>query len=315
MSRLRCPPLSTGLAALCLGLAGVALAPGCKAPPAANPEFDDAAQYLLRIFHSGSDAERAYGVRALEEQCYLNMDLEANDANKRVVSPAPIDEDDIADLEHPDQDPADNLTIALGFLSDFQVRDHADVFFLQDMRPVEPSSPDIYQRTILEGEDCFLSHDCDVLRTLNDIERKNILYQVRYDLYKDYRWIDLNLPDPALVPEGEEAVNEGEPRWAIQQRSWMKESAFGDGATIWQSYAIEVWVPRDCEGYIRAAGDENRDGGNWETDSCGGGSMRMQAMWSETELGTEVGDDVMLAATRGGIDDIFEATEDWLAEH
>ncbi len=288
---------------------------GCKSPPQADPEFDDATRYLVRIFDTGTDAERAYGIRQLERQSYLNMDLEASSATKRWLSPAGLTWDDVADLEHPDRDPALNLPLAVGFLSDFDVPDHGRVFYLTDMRPVEPSSPDLYDRTILDGEDCWLDHGCDALRTYNDVERKNILYTVRYDLWKDYRWIDLNLPDLSSVPEGEEAVNDGDPRWAIQVRSWMKTSAEGDGATIHQSYAIEVWVPRDCQGYIRDPADENLDGGDWTADSCGGGTMRMQALWSETELGTDVGDDVKLAATRSGIDSYYEATEDWLAEN
>ncbi len=296
-------------------LLGLPLAGACKSPPAANPEFDDAALYLLRIFETGTDAERAYGIRQLEAQSYLNMDLEASSPSNRWVSPANVTADDVADLEHPGRDLSLNLPIALGFLSEYSVHDHASVFYLADMRPVEPSSPDLYERTILEGEDCWLDVDCDVLRTFNLVERRNILYKVTYELWKDYRWIDLGLPDPSDVPEGEDAVNEGQPRWAIQVRSWMKETAYGSGVTVWQSFAIEVWVPRDCKGYIRDPDDQNLGDGDWETDSCGGGTMRMQALWSESDLGSDVGDDVKLAATRGGIEDHFKATEDWLEEN
>lgn len=290
---------------------------GCKASPPANPAFDDAARYLLRVFDSGTDAERAYGVRQLERQSYLNMDLEASNPANRSVEPAPLQAEDVADLDHPGRDLGLNLPLALGFLSDYPVDDHARVFLLEDMTPIEPSSPDIYDRTFLEGEDCWLQPSCSVLRTYNDVERANILYDLRFDLYKDYRWVDLNLPDPADVPEGEEAVNDGEPRWALYVRSWVPESVHGDGATLWQSFAIEIWVPRDCQGFVRDGSEDNRDGGDWTTDSCtgDGGTMRMQALWTETELGTDVSDDVKQAATRTGIDGHFEATEDWLAEH
>lgn len=303
------PPPTLLLTALGLSLAG------CKAAPRANPEFDDAARYLVRVFESGTDAERAYGVRELERQAYLNMELEAGDAAKRAVTPANLQPEDVADLERPQRDLALNLPLALGFLSDFPVQDHAEVFLLTDMTPVEPSSPDIYQRSFLEGEDCWTTPGCSVLRTVNDVERKNVLYELRFDLYKDYRWIDLSLPDPADLEPGEEPSSTEDPRWAIQVRSWVPVAVEGDGATLWQSFATEVWIPRDCRGFVRDGSEENLDGGTWTTDSCtgDGGTLRVQALWTETELGTEVGDDVKQAATRGGIESHYEATEDWLA--
>lgn len=307
-------------ARLAPALAGLPLfmALGCKASPRANPEFDDAARYLVRVFDSGTDAERAYGVRALEEQVYLNVDLEADSAVNRSVEPAQIEEEDVADLERPDRDLDRNMPVAVGVLSAYGPDDLARVVMLPDQTPVEPSSQGDqgeYARTFLEGEDCWQDQGCDVLRTLNLVTRSNALYTVTYDLWKDYRWVDLNLPDPAEVPEGEEAVNEGEPRWAIQVRSWMKESASSDGGTItiWQSFAIEIMVPRDCGGFVRDGSEENRDDGDWTTDSCGGGAMRLQAMWSETEIG--VSDDVQLTATRTGMSDGMEAYDDWLDEH
>lgn len=290
---------------------------GCKASPPANPEFDDAARYLVRVFDSGTDAERAYGLRQLERQTYLNMDLEASNPANRSVEPADLQPEDVADLDHPDRDLADNLPLALGFLSAYPVPDHAEVFLLEDMTPIEPSSPDIYDRSFLEGEDCWTEPGCSVLRTTNDVERSNLLYDLRFDLYKDYRWVDLKLPDPASVPEGEEAVNEGEPRWALYVRSWVPTSVEGNGATLWQSFAMEMWVPRDCQGFVRDGSEENLDGGSWTTDSCTepGGTLRMQALWYDTELGADVSDDIKQAATRSGVDGHFEATEDWLAEH
>ncbi|NOY24643.1 MAG: hypothetical protein GXP62_02115, partial [Oligoflexia bacterium] len=193
--------------------------------------------------------------------------------------------------------------------------DLAQVVMLADQTPVEPSSPDLYARDFLEGGDCWRDRGCDVLRTVNDVERKNILYQVRYQLWKDYRWVDLGLPDPADVPTGEDAVDPGDPRWAILIRAWISDTAYGDGVTIWQSYAVEVMVPRDCRGFVRDGTEQNRDDGDWQTDSCGGGAMRMQAMWSQTELDTSVSDVIKLAATRTGMSDGMEAYDTWLDEH
>ncbi|MCK6507917.1 hypothetical protein L6R53_31880 [Myxococcota bacterium] len=315
MAPLRPSPARAGL--VLLGLAAPA-ALGCKASPPANPAFDDAARYLVRVFDSGTDAERAYGMRALEEQVYLNIDLEAATAANRSVEPAQIEEQDVADLERPARDLDRNMPVAVGVLSAYGPQDLARVIVLPDQVPVEPSSQGDdgqYDRTLLDGGDCWLDGGCDALRTYNLVTRSNVLYTVTYELWKDYRWVDLALPDPADVPEGEEAVNEGEPRWGILVRSWMKDSASSEGGTItiWQSFAMEIMVPRDCAGFVRDGSEENRDGGAWQTDSCGGGSVRMQAMWSETEIGVD--DDVQLSATRTGMSDGMEAYDDWLDAH
>lgn|GEM_PF-1313735 len=296
-------------------LSGVLLLGGCKASPSANLEFGDAARLLMREFDTGSDADRAYGIRQLETQTYLNMDLEAGSAANRSVEPAQIVDEDVADLERPDRDLSLNMPVAVGVLSAYGPDDLARVIVLADQTPVEPSSPDLYQRELIEGGDCWPDRSCAALRTFNQVQRKNILYTIDYELWKDYRWVDLNLPDPALVPEGEVAVDEGDPRWAIQVRSWMKKSAFSDGDTIaiWQSFAIEIMVPRDCGGFVRDGTEQNLDGGDWSADSCGDGSMRMQAMWSETEI--SVSDDVQLSATRTGMSDGMEAYDAWLDDH
>lgn len=311
------PPSPARAGLVLLGLVAL-LAPGCKSSPSANPEFDDAARYLVRVFDSGTDAERAFGMRALEEQVYLNIDLEASSAANRSVEPAQIEEEDVADLERPSRDLDRNMPVAVGVLSAYPPDELARVIVLTDQVPVEPSSQGDdgqYVRTLLDGGDCWLDGGCDALRTHNLVTRSNILYTVTYDLWKDYRWVDMALPDPAEVPEGEEAVNEGEPRQAILVRSWMKESASSEGGTItiWQSFAMEIMAPRDCAGFVRDGSEDNRDDGSWQTDSCGGGSVRMQAMWSETEIGVD--DDVQLSATRTGMSDGMEAYDDWLDEH
>jgi hypothetical protein len=42
--------------------------------------------------------------------------------------------------------------------------------------------------------------------------------------------------------------------------------------------------------------------------------LRMMAVWSETELSTPVDDDLVISTVRVGIDELFEAHDDWLAE-
>lgn len=287
---------------------------GCRKSPAANPEFDDAASYLVRVFDTGTDAERAYAIRALEREIYLGMDIEGNNVLDRSLIPSPLGEEDVADLDHPGRDLDDNLAMAVGVHNTYPPEDMAPVLLLTDQTPVEPTS-DLYERSFFEGQDCWLDRECAVLRTLNDVNRKNAAYSARYDLYKDYRWVDLGLPDPAEIEEGEDAVNEGEPRWAIQVRSWVIEPTYGDGITIYQSFAMEVWIPRDCRGFVRDGSEENRDDGDWTADSCASGTARMQAMWFESIIDSSDDEALILATTRMGMSGGMEAFDKWVEEN
>ena len=61
--------------------------------------------------------------------------------------------------------------------------------------------------------------------------------------------------------------------------------------------------------------ETNADGGEWTADSNGDdGVLRLLALWSQTRLGFSAGDDMVIATTRNGINDNFEAGEDWLIE-
>lgn len=262
-----------------------------KPPPPANPDFTDAAVYVFRSFDA-EEAELAFGVRALEEQIALSMDVTAEDPRDRALTPGRLTEDDVAHLEHPDVPPGDALPVALAYLSAYPVDEHASLALLVDQTPLEPYSPDFYERSFLAGEDCWVDRTCEVLETWNELVKENFLMTVPYDFYKDYRWVDLGLPDPAEVPEGEEPVNEGEPRQAYVARAWQKESFTGEGGnvTLVQSYSIEIWVPQDD-----------------------GGTLRMLSLWSQTD-GIPAGEDLVAATTRAGIDDNMNAHEDHLAD-
>lgn len=302
-------------------LCAAVLASACgKAPVDANPDFSDATVYALRAFDA-PDADLAFGLRALEQGVYLTMDVENSDVRERALTPSYLTEADLEGLETPDgADPANALPVAVAGLSPYDVFDNARIPLLSDQTVVEPYSPDKYDRVFLDGtEACWPGQDCDTLVTVNDLIKKNLLMEVPYILNKDFRWVDLGLPDPSTVPEGEEAVNEGDPRWAYVARSWMTESASGEGGnTIVQSYTIEVWIPRDGNGFVRDGTEVNDHDGEWTTDSEGGGTLRFLCVWAEAILpGTPGGDnpDTIAATTMNGIDRNYGAHEDWLDEN
>jgi len=258
---------------------------GCEAPQA-NPEFNDAAVLALLEFDAADPVNLAYAVREIEK------DIGTYDLSgallDRSFEPDRLTDDDVATFDDvPDRDPALALPVAVTYASSSAVDDHVRVQLLADQTPIEPASPDTYDRVVLEGDDCWADRSCEFLITENPLVKENSLMTVSYTLWKDLRWVDLGLPDPAEVAEGEVAVNEGDPRWAIVGRSWISEEALADeGTSILQSYSLEVWVP-----------------GSGET-------LRMMSLWSESD--SSFGEDIVAGATRSGIDGIFEAADEWV---
>jgi len=289
---------------------------GCaKAPPEAGEDFSDAVRSLLRNLE-GDEGTLAMLMRQLEEEVYLGMDVESGSANDRALTPDLLEPADVEGLDRPDRSLGKAIPVAVATVSPHHIDDHPKIQLLEDHTPVEPYSPEYYDRTFLDGQDCWADRSCEWLRTTNDLTKENILMTVDYAFDKDFRWVDLNTPDP--TEEDPNPVNEGEPRWGYIARSWTTEEYPGrkDNATIHQSYTIEAWIPRGGTGFIRGKGDKNLDDGDWTTDSKGSGTLRMLCLWSETSFdGLSVTDDQVAATTRTGIDNNFNAADSWLDDH
>jgi hypothetical protein len=265
-----------------------------RAPPPANPEFTDAVKQTFVAFDA-PNVEIAFAVRALETAITTSLDVASDNSLDRSFAPEDLTEADVAGLTRPDVPPEDALPVAVATLSPFPIADQQHVQLLADQTPVEPYSPNVYDRTFLEGEDCWLDHGCERLETFNVLVKENALMTIPYEFKKSFRWLDLNLPDPIAVPEDEEPpVVTSNPRWGYIGRSWQEESFSGEDGdtTLVQSYTIEVWLPFD------------------EATT-----LRMLAVWSQTELGINMSDDMVAGTIRVGIDDNFEAGDDWLEEN
>jgi len=279
----------------------------CRASPPANPAFDDAAKFLFVSFED-DDATLAFAIRSLETQLYLSLDVEARGVLDRAVALSRLTEADVANLAHPDRPVADALPVALAGVSAHPIDEQQHIQLLSDQTPVEPYSPDEYTRTFLGGDGCWIDHGCASLLTSNYAIKTNALMSVPYTFLKTFRWVDLSLPDPADTS----GMPSAPPRWAIVARSWTTETFSGENgnAAINQSFTVEVWVPRDGSGFLRDPSVPS----DWTADSTGGGTLRFLAVWHETDVGLSAGDTLVEATTRGGIDDNFDAAEDWLDE-
>lgn len=282
-------------------LIALVLGAGCRRKTEeAPPEFSDAIVALFVQFDE-SDGIVADNIREVERQIYLGMDVEAKNALDRALEPSLLTESDVEHLNHPGRDLSVALPVSVAGISPHALEKHQLLQVEVDHRPWEPYSPDHYVRSFEEGRDCWLDHGCDWMSTWNELTKVNVLMTVEYAFHKDFRWID--------VSEG------AEPRWVYIARSWTPQSYSGDSekAFIHQSFTMEIWVPRDGKGFVRGPKDENKDGGEWTSDSTGGGVLRMLTLWSETEFkGLNVSDDAVIATTRAGIDKNFEAGDEYL---
>ncbi|HCP47331.1 MAG TPA: hypothetical protein DIU15_14915 [Deltaproteobacteria bacterium] len=296
----------------------VASAVGCKPTPPANPSFDDAAQFAFREFENEDPAILAYAVRQFEEEIYLGVDVDAASTADRSLTPADLSEEDLDGIAHPDRDVTLAVPVAVAAGSPHTMAEHQLLPLMVDQRPIEPTSPDHYDRAFLdETELCWPEKSCPFLRTVNELTKTNPVLTVEYTLYKDFRWVDLSLPDPADMSDDEGSDDEVESRWAFVARSWTTERAEeqGGGSSIEQSYSFEVWIPRDSRGFVRDGSSESTVDEQWAADSTFGGTLRLMALWAETDIGAEIAEEVVVNLTRGGIDDIFQAQDLYIDEH
>ena len=274
---------------------------GCRrSSPEADADLADGLPWLYANYEGETDRV-ADMLRNLEARTYMSLDLDAG-VVPRSLEPLAITEADLEGLERPDRPLDRALPMAVAYLSTFDGDEHADIVMMDSQVPVEPYSPDRYDRIFMGGEDCWADKGCEHLRTDNFLTKKNALMEVDYHMRKDFRWVDVSTDDS--------------PRWVTIARTWIPEEAVGDNgnSTINQAYTIEFTIPRDGRGFLLAEANL-LDDAEVDLDSSGGGSLRLQAIWSETTFdGIDFGDDLVKGTLRSGIDKNFDAADEFLAE-
>jgi hypothetical protein len=253
----------------------------CKPLPPAPEELSELSTYLFRNFENEDPDVLTAGMNNLAVH-FAKVDLD-DDWEDLAYTVADLDEDDVADVERPDRDPELCLPVGLVAPSSHKPARHAKVIILADQTPVEPNSPNTYNRSFIEPArpDGFPGRDFELLRSDNEIVKENVLMTIPYTMRKDFRWVDLTLDD-----------EEGQ---GILARSWCEDEAHAiDGDTIiHQTFSIDVFLPW---------GKGGREG------------LRYMALWSDSEV-PNVGEDLLQYTLKGGMHDIFVATEAWLDEH
>ncbi len=261
------------------------LALGCKPPPEAPTELDDLSAYLFRNWETEEEGVLEVGMFNLQQHfAAVDLDVDYQDLSYQITNLAT---DDLVGVNPPDgADPADCLGVGLVAGSAFTPEEHTQAIIQADQTEIEPNSRDKYDRIFLEPTDptCFPTRECLVLRTNNDLIKKNSLMEIPYEMIKDFRWVELS-----------EDGQPGTDRWGILARTWIEERGVGESGnnTIEQSYSIDVFLPGAH--------------GGW-------GAYRYMGLWSES-TGTVSDPETIMNVTLWGMDDLFDETEKWLEEN
>lgn len=259
--------------------ASLLLVTGCGPLPEAPTELSELSTWLFQHFEDDDPTVLAVGLGNL--QAFFETRGVDGDFDDQAWELQVLDTAHVADVDHPDRDPSDAVPVGLVAVSSFAPARHAEVVVLADQTPVEPASPQLYDRSFVDPTDpsCFLGGACSPLRTDNLIRKENLLMSIEYSKLKDYRWSELWRDDRV-----------GE--LCIIGRSWFEEEALGDqeATAIHQSYSIDVILPDDD-----------------------GGGLRYVALWTEATM-YGAGDDIIQATMRDGLEEMLVATETWLGE-
>lgn len=258
-----------------LALTLLPLMVGCKEAIVAPTELNELSRFLFVEWDNEDPEVMSAGVTGFDTwSAGVERSPDAS-LEDRFYSITPITRPDVEGLVNHDLDPAAAPAVAVITTSAFDVADHAGLFGLADQRPLEPSSPDRYDRVITDGDpDCFAERGegCETLASSNDINRKNVLVNVDYVLTKVWRWVDLE-----------------DGRQAIAARAYTPDegSSADPEKYIKQVYTIELWIPTDS------------------------GTTRWLVTWQEAELGLD--EDTVESLVASSMDDSYEAVEEYLS--
>ncbi|MCP4868693.1 MAG: hypothetical protein GY898_08240 [Proteobacteria bacterium] len=269
-----------------IALAATAAAITACSPPQEAPDeltdtpVGDVNLFLFANFDNEDPGELARGMEAmkeflegLEETTDLAMDSPVAD---RAFTIAALEEENWGGAPHwTGHDTADQLPVALAVRSAFDGDAHADLVGLEDQTPLESSSSAAYVRSFLTDFDGWLAGDVDKLETSNAIHRDNILLDLHYTAFKDYRMVEMEDGTIATVA-----------------RSWITEQYENTDPNDTMDFFsnIEVTIP------------------------SGDGTLRYNCLWGAVIFDPVVAETLLVNTVRNGMQESYEKTDEYLAD-
>lgn len=198
----------------------------CKHKPEPSPAtLDELSRVALTHFDEDDEQEMVANLLA-----YLD---EAEIPESQGWSLEPIAEEDVANLEHPD----DSDLETTGGAGVIDVVDGTTMGYAKAALEVDQSFAEdsyaLWDREFLSGKDAWVVNDAPgegPMETDNHIEKSGPFgITIPYSMFKDYRWVEV---------DGQEVMI---------ARSWVPEAGFDQSGNngILCGFTIEVWVERD----------------------------------------------------------------------
>ena len=258
---------------------------GCaKPPPEAPKELGELGAFLFANFETTDDdrlAEMGAGFLNLRDFLTKDVDLKLEPKENAVTMPI-LKGDDLGDLSIPKGvDPELQINRAVPGLSVHEL-DAARALHVESNQVCIESSSTLWAgRDFLTDDKCWANGSCDRLDTVTEVYKKNILAEVWYDQFKNYRYFEVEDEDGEIVP-------------VIAGRAWIEKQfpAQGGGNNSWdQLFQLDVYIPNPDKG---------------------GETLRWFSMWSSITLGG-LGDDAYGNLVVDGIDEAYTYGDEFIA--
>ncbi|HJN73041.1 MAG TPA: hypothetical protein QGF58_03810 [Myxococcota bacterium] len=200
----------------------------CRKSPEAPAEISELTRYLAREVQDEDIEVLAAGVEQLDAHL-ATIDMEGDIVDERSWIVDVLTEDDVALYEHPDR--SLDVLVTLGVVGEelHAIEDHAPYMMWVDQTNINAGVV-YYTRTFPDTEDgsCFAEGSCESILTFNHSIRENALYEVYLEVYKYWRWVELD-----------------DGRRAVVAFAWFEESwptTNGKEAHLWQNFELDVWM-------------------------------------------------------------------------
>ncbi len=258
-----------------LPFVALALLAGCgKAPAEAPKDLAKLGLFLYANFDAEDPAEMNAGLANLSD--YISgEDLDLEPVDLAVTMPI-LDGNDLGDLSIPDGvDSEAQIPVALAGESAHNLKKNAELALEKNRVCIDSSTTVWSEREFLSDKNCWVDGDCETMETLNEVRKENILANVWYDQYTNYRHFTLEDGTEAFAAKG-----------------WIEEQFPGDkGNSSWdQLYSLEVWITHP---------------------NSAKKTQRWQSFWSSITV-AGLGDDLYASMVRDGIDDAFTFADEFM---
>jgi hypothetical protein len=256
----------------------------CTPPPEAPTELGELSLYLFANFDDPDPLVMEAGMvnmLTFLEDFESGVDLGIDSpATERSWTIPPLEEEYWGGAEQVlGVDPLNQDSVSVAVRSSFSGEAHSPLIGLVDQTPLESSSSARYDRTFLTDFDDWHTSQVGALRTINDIDRDNILLTLTYEAHKDYRWV--NMPDGSVATIG---------------RSWTSSAYVNEpGAGTSQEDVMEIFSNMEV------------------TIPSGDTTLRYNALWGYVSFVPTVDDTVLVNTVRNGLQEGFENTEIYLS--